>query len=99
MLADLFMEESRNCTACRTLFDLHLALPRVDVSTIVRVWREYMGVRGGEVPTAKQFAVNMEEKMLLNDDLGDVAPLLRRGVTFNPNEAYAAFKENALPLI
>lgn len=83
----------------RDLFDLHLALPRIDVSTIVRVWREYMGFRGGEIPTAKQFAMNMEEKMSLNDYIGDVGPLLRRGVTFNPHEAYAAFKESVLPLI
>lgn len=83
----------------RDLFDLYLALPRVDVPTIVRVWREYMEFRDGEVPTAKQFAMNMDEKMALNDYLGDVAPLLRRGVTFNPHEAYAAFKDAVLPLI
>ena len=83
----------------RDLFDLHLALPRIDVSTIVRVWREYMGFRGGEIPTAKPFAMNMEEKMSLNDYIGDVGPRLRRGVTFNPHEAYAAFKESVLPLI
>ena len=47
----------------------------------------------------RQFAMNMEEKMSLNDYIGDVGPLLRRGVTFNPHEAYAAFKETVLPLI
>ena len=83
----------------RDLFDLHLALPRIDVPTIVRVWREYMEFRDGEVPTARQFAMNMDEKMALNDYLGDVAPLLRHGVTFNPHVAYSAFKEPVLPLI
>ena len=29
----------------------------------------------------------------------DVDPLLRRGVTFNPHEAYSAFKEIVLPHI
>ena len=83
----------------RDLFDLHLALPHVDLPTVVRVWREYMGFRGGEIPTAKQFILNMDEKMCLNDYLGDVDPLLRRGVTFNPHEAYSAFKEIVLPHI
>jgi hypothetical protein len=41
----------------------------------------------------------MDEKMALNDYLGDVAPLLRSGVTFNPHEAYAEFKKTVLPLI
>ena len=83
----------------RDLFDLHLALSRVDLPTVVRVWREYMGFRGGEIPTAKQFILNMDEKMGLNDYLGDVEPLLRRGVAFNPHEAYSAFKAIVLPLI
>jgi hypothetical protein len=71
----------------------------VDVPTIVRVWREYMRFRGGDVPTAKQFAANMDEKMALNDYLGDVEPFLRSGVSFNPHQAYAEFKKNVLPLI
>lgn len=83
----------------RDLFDLNLALPHVDVPTVVRVWREYMGFRGGEIPTAKQFILNMDEKMGLNDYLGDVEPLLRRGVMSNPHEAYSAFKEIVLPHI
>ena len=83
----------------RDLFDFNLALPRVDLPTVVRVWREYMAFRDGEVPTARQFAMNMDEKMALNDYLGDVDPLLRSGVTFNPHEAYAAFKEMVLPLM
>ena len=67
--------------------------------TIVNVWREYMRFRDGDVPTARQFALNMVEKMGQNDYLCDVEPLLRRGVTFNPHEAYASFKEIVLPLI
>ena len=83
----------------RDLFDLNLALPHVDAPTIVRVWREYMRFRGGEVPSAKQFLSNMDEKMVLNDYLGDVEPLLRSGVTFNPHEAYEEFKKTVLPLM
>ena len=83
----------------RDLFDFNLALPRVDLPTVVHVWREYMEFRGGEVPTARQFAMNMDEKMALNDYLGDVDPLLRSGVTFNPHEAYAMFKEMVMPLM
>ena len=83
----------------RDLFDLHLALPLVDAPTVVHVWREYMGFRGGEVPTAKQFAANMDEKMMLADYLGDVTPLLRGGVKFDPHEAYEAFKKIIMPLI
>ena len=83
----------------RDLFDLNLALPRVDAPTIVRVWREYMRFRGGDVPSAKQFAANMDEKMALNDYLGDVEPLLRSGVSYDSHEAYAEFKRIILPLI
>ena len=35
----------------------------------------------------------------VEQDMGDVDPLLRRGVTFNPHEAYSAFKEIVLPHI
>ena len=83
----------------RDLFDLNLALPCVDAPTIVRVWREYMRFRGGDVPSAKQFAANMDEKMTLNDYLGDVEPLLRSGVSYDSHEAYAEFKRIILPLI
>ena len=83
----------------RDLFDFNLALPRVDESAVVRVWREYMRFSVGEVPSLKQFEANMDEKMTLNDYLGDVEPLLRGGITFNPHEAYAKFKKMVLPLI
>ena len=65
----------------------------------MRVWREYMRLRGGDVPSAKQFAANMDEKMKLNDYLGDVEPLLRSGVTYDSHAAYAEFKRIILPLI
>ena len=83
----------------RDLFDFNLALPRVDESAVVRVWREYMRFSVGEVPSLKQFEANMDEKMMLDDYLGDVEPLLRGGITFNPHEAYAKFKKIVLPLI
>ena len=35
----------------------------------------------------------------VEQDMGDVDPLLRRGVAFNPHEAYSAFKEIVLPHI
>ena len=65
----------------------------------MRVWREYMRFRGGEAPTANQFSANMAEKMMLNDYLGDVEPLLRSGVLFDPQRAYAAFTRIILTLI
>ena len=83
----------------RDLFDLNFALPRVDISAVVRVWREYMRFMGGEIPSAKQFVANIDEKMALNDYLGDVEPLLRSGISFDPYEAYAEFKRIVLPLI
>ena len=83
----------------RDLFDFNLALSRVDESAVVRVWREYMRFSVGEVPSLKQFEANMDEKMTLNDYLGDVEPLLRGGITFDPHEAYAKFKKMVLPLI
>ena len=41
----------------------------------------------------------MDEKMTLNDYLGDVEPLLRSGVSYDSHEAYAEFKRIILPLI
>ena len=35
----------------------------------------------------------------VEQDMGDVDQLLRRGVAFNPHEAYSAFKEIVLPHI
>jgi len=39
----------------RDLFDLNLALPRINVNSMLHAWREYMGFRDGEVPTAQEF--------------------------------------------
>lgn len=83
----------------RDLFDLHLAMPHVDVPTVINAWREYMGFRGGEVPSSKQFLENMDQKMQTVDYLSDVQPLLRNGIAFDPWCAYEAFKSTFLPLI
>jgi hypothetical protein len=49
-------------------------------------------VVGTNAPTQKEFLLNMDEKMVDTEFLGDTQLLLRNGEAYNPQEAYSLIK-------
>lgn len=79
----------------RDLFDLYAAITQSDLNfdQILTCYREYMNfVVGTNAPTQKEFLLNMEEKMVDAEFLGDTQLLLRNGEAYNPQEAYSLIK-------
>lgn len=86
----------------RDLFDLYTAITQKNLNfdQILVCYREYMNfVVGSNVPTKKEFLLNMEEKMLDTEFLGDTELLLRNGEAYNPQEAYELVKTNLIEKI
>lgn len=74
----------------RDLFDLYKGLTdrNCDMAKILECYQKYMGFVVDRVPSHKEFAQNMQEKMNDEEFLTDVTPLLRPEIIFNPKEAY-----------
>lgn len=84
----------------RDLFDLWYALKNADVNIekMIEAFKIYMTEEGNEV-TQKEFIENMEKKIGDADFLGDMNGLLRSGVAYDINEAYALVKKEILEKI
>jgi len=74
----------------RDLFDLHHALTHIDVDseTIIRCFRAYMEENDNKPPTAREFELNMIEKMKDREFTGDIDALLRPEIEYDQEEAY-----------
>lgn len=86
----------------RDLFDLYTAITQKDLNfdQILTCYREYMNfVVGSNVPTQKEFLLNMEAKMIDDEFLGDTKQLLRNGESYDPQKAYELVKVNLLEKI
>lgn len=86
----------------RDLFDLNTAITQKELNfdQILMCYREYMHfVVGNNAPTHKEFFLNMEEKMVDTEFLGDTQLLLRNGEEYNPEEAYEVVRVNLLEKI
>ncbi len=88
----------------RDLFDLYTAITHKDLNfdQILTCYRQYMNfVVGSNAPTQKEFLLNMEEKMLDTEFLGDITGLLRRDSNdiYDPQEAYEIIRVNLLEKI
>jgi len=82
----------------RDLFDLYYAMTKenVDFEKILFCYHEYMKFSVNKTPTANQFIMNMDEKIKNAEFTGDIYALLRPGMEFNNEKAYAFIKENLL---
>ena len=82
----------------RDLFDLYKAINTTDADpeTIIRCYKRYMDFVVSKPPTHKQFILNMEDKMVDPDFLGDMDNLLHSNETFNIQEAYQMVKEKII---
>ena len=80
----------------RDLFDMDYARQRaeVDIDAVLRCWRRYMTHGGQTVPTAKEFQVNMEEKLSLPEYCDDVRLMLRPGMDFSAETAYSFVRDS-----
>jgi predicted nucleotidyltransferase component of viral defense system len=74
----------------RDLFDLWLVLSttQADPKRIVALFQKYIAKEGRSISRA-DFLANMEPKLAHGGFLGDVDPLLRAGVKYNPQAPYA----------
>lgn len=74
----------------RDLFDLYTALTtrELDVDKVLECYRKYIEFVVDRAPSHKEFVQNMELKMHDEEFLGDVQPLLRPEISFDPLQAW-----------
>lgn len=82
----------------RDLFDLDFSRLKLDLNTdqIITSFNEYMRFSTGQIPTKREFELNLSEKELDSDFIGDMEGLLRVGVGYNQEEAFVWIRENIL---
>ncbi len=74
----------------RDLFDLYYALENLDVNLdkIIECFHAYMDQEENKTPTAREFELNLEEKMRDTEFVGDITALLRPGIEYDQDESY-----------
>lgn len=74
----------------RDLFDLYYALENLEVDTdkIIECFYTYMYHEDNKAPTAREFELNLEEKMEDNEFNGDIVALLRPEIEYDQDIAY-----------
>jgi len=79
----------------RDLFDLWKALSTQSINTenIIRCYRVYIGFSVDNSPTQKEYLLNIEQKIVDSEFLGDIEMLLRPDEKYNPVEAWELVKE------
>ncbi len=85
----------------RDLFDLYYALIQTnpDCDKIVACYKEYMVFSNGRANTAKELLMNLDEKMLDPEFIGDIRGLLRPEINFDINMAYELVKKEIIERI
>lgn len=85
----------------RDLFDMAYALERktIDDDKVLRCWRRYITFGGKTAPSFEEFDANMAAKLSMPDYAGDVALLLRPGMAFDAEKAYAVVRKRFLARI
>ncbi|HET8866632.1 MAG TPA: nucleotidyl transferase AbiEii/AbiGii toxin family protein [Gracilimonas sp.] len=74
----------------RDLFDLHYALENldIDVNKIIECFHAYMEHEDNKAPSAREFELNLEEKMQDDEFTGDIMALLRPEIEYDQEQAY-----------
>jgi predicted nucleotidyltransferase component of viral defense system len=75
----------------RDLFDMGYACKqaRLDVAKVMECYRRYIAFPDNHVPTANEFATNLEAKLSDPVFRDDVLPMLRAGIEYDPDTAAA----------
>ena len=76
----------------RDLFDLHYALEHlnVDIDKIIECFHAYMKHEENKAPSAREFELNMDEKMKDEEFTGDITALLRPEIEYDQAKAHLA---------
>ena len=82
----------------RDLFDLDYARQHIELNLdeIVKCFNEYMIFAVGSIPTQKQFLLNIEEKEIDPDFIGDMEGIIRPEIKYNQKAAFFWLKEEML---
>lgn len=74
----------------RDLFDLHYAIENLDldIDNIIECFHAYMDQEDNKAPTAREFELNLEEKMQDDEFIGDIIALLRPEIRYEQEQAY-----------
>jgi predicted nucleotidyltransferase component of viral defense system len=82
----------------RDLFDVYQALSsgKLDIDKTIFCYRKYMEQSVGRIPTAKQYAENLTEKIKDPSFRSDMVQLLRPGIQYDAYAAYEAFQEQII---
>ncbi|MGM9846663.1 MAG: nucleotidyl transferase AbiEii/AbiGii toxin family protein [Muribaculaceae bacterium] len=85
----------------RDLFDLYKALSTatIDENRVIECYLKYMSFVVEHIPTYKEFMINMDDKMLDDEFLGDTAGLLRIGDGFEPKSAFDIVHSRLISLL
>lgn len=79
----------------RDLFDVYIALitGKLNLDRVMTAYDRYLRFVASHAPTYKEFVLNMDEKMLNPEFLGDTTGLLRPGLTFDPQPAWEKVRD------
>lgn len=74
----------------RDLFDLYYAQKNLDldIEKIIKCFYAHMKEEDNNAPTARQFELNLKEKMLDDEFTGDISALLRPEIKYDQNKAF-----------
>lgn len=74
----------------RDLFDIYTALTQhnLDTDKILLSYQKYLSFVASHMPTYKEWAINMAEKMIQEEFLSDTTGILNPGIKYNPYDAY-----------
>lgn len=79
----------------RDLFDLDFALTKldIDISELIKCYKEYINFSDGVSPTSKMFVANMVEKMSDDEFRNDIFTILRPEIEYDNDLAYKKISE------
>uniref|UniRef100_UPI00359F954F nucleotidyl transferase AbiEii/AbiGii toxin family protein n=1 Tax=Prevotella heparinolytica TaxID=28113 RepID=UPI00359F954F len=79
----------------RDLFDLYWAMKNNDThaTKILECYRQYMKFVVEQPPTRKQFLANMETKLKDSEFITDMYAIIRPGISYRIEEAWAFIRE------
>lgn len=82
----------------RDLFDLDFALTKldIDISELIKCYKEYINFSDGASPTSKMFVANMVEKMSDDEFRNDIFTILRPEIEYDNDKAFETLKEKML---
>lgn len=60
----------------------------MSIDKIIECFYAYMDLEENKAPTAREFELNLEEKIQDAEFTGDIAGLIRPGIDYHQDEAY-----------